>query len=124
MTPDRWKRVEEILDSALKVDPRDRNAFLDETCSRDAELRGEVERLLLESVHANAAPARTESLAPGEILAGRFRVKSLIGRGGMGEVYEAQDELLKEDVALKTLRVDLTRSVSTRSHFQREIQLA
>src|SRR5688572_9878804 len=40
----------------------------------------------------------------GELLAGRFRIVCLIGRGGMGEVYQADDTVLHESIALKTLR--------------------
>jgi serine/threonine protein kinase len=42
-------------------------------------------------------------LAPGALVAGRYRIQSLLGRGGMGEVYAAHDVMLKEDIALKTL---------------------
>jgi tetratricopeptide (TPR) repeat protein len=67
-------------------------------------------------------PAYT--LAEGELVAGRYRITRLIGRGGMGEVYQAQDQLLHEDVALKTMRAELSRNHDYVRRFQKEIQLA
>src|SRR3954471_22043755 len=64
------------------------------------------------------------ALQPGDRLASRYTVTRLIGRGGMGEVYEAVDELLKESIALKTLRGDLSGDEAVVRHFQKEIQLA
>jgi serine/threonine-protein kinase len=58
-----------------------------------------------------AAPSEIDfSLAPGELVAGRYLVTRVLGRGGMGEVYEAADQLLGEPIALKTLRRDLARA--------------
>src|SRR5436309_1263018 len=64
------------------------------------------------------------ALMPGDRLAGRYTVIRLIGRGGMGEVYEALDQLLKESIALKTLRGDFSGDDAVVRHFQKEIQLA
>lgn len=64
------------------------------------------------------------SLSPGELVAGRYRITRVIGRGGMGAVYEAEDELLKEAVALKTLRADLAHDESLAGRFRKEVQLA
>jgi len=63
------------------------------------------------------------SFSAGEIVAGRYRVLKLIGRGGMGEVYEAEDQLLGEYVALKTVRADRA-STHSLARLQKEIQLA
>ena len=65
-----------------------------------------------------------EQLVPGDIIAGRFRIVRLIGRGGMGEVYEAQDTPLHEAVALKTLRADLAGNEEVARRFQKEIELS
>ncbi|HSS52293.1 MAG TPA: serine/threonine-protein kinase, partial [Thermoanaerobaculia bacterium] len=60
----------------------------------------------------------------GELLAGRYRLVRFIARGGMGEVYEAEDLELKEPVALKTVRWDVARDALAVERFKREIQLA
>jgi tetratricopeptide (TPR) repeat protein len=64
------------------------------------------------------------SLAAGELIAGRYLITRMIGRGGMGEVYEAQDRMLHENVALKTMRTDLACNDDYIRRFAREIQLA
>ncbi|MBP7865945.1 MAG: serine/threonine protein kinase [Acidobacteria bacterium] len=60
---------------------------------------------------------------PGELVAGRYRVARFIGRGGVGEVYEVEDEELHGRLALKTLRAD-TAGAEAVGRFKREIQLA
>jgi eukaryotic-like serine/threonine-protein kinase len=61
---------------------------------------------------------------PGEVLAGRFKVLRFIARGGMGEVYEAEDLEFNERVAVKTARVELIQGAHEIERFRREIQLA
>ncbi len=63
-------------------------------------------------------------LEEGELLARRFRIVRFIAAGGMGEVYEAEDTVLGERVALKTLRPELARREDSVRRFTREIQLA
>jgi len=58
------------------------------------------------------------------VLCGRFRIVRLIGKGGMGEVYEAWDLELQEAVALKTLRFEVSGSEIFSARFRREVQLA
>lgn len=58
--------------------------------------------------------AAGSGFAPGTILAHRYRVVSLIGRGGMGEVYRADDLMVGETVALKFLPEALARDESDR----------
>ena len=58
------------------------------------------------------------------MLAGRFRIIRYIARGGMGEVYEAQDLALNERVALKTIRPELAQDEHVLAMFKTEIQLA
>ena len=61
-------------------------------------------------------------LPPGTKLA-RYRIESLLGRGGMGEVYKAHDETLDRDVALKILRPELTTDQEPVLRFKREAKI-
>jgi HAMP domain-containing protein/predicted Ser/Thr protein kinase len=73
------------------------------------------------------APPSTgqQDLAPGHFFAGRYRIESILGRGGMGVVYKATDAQLDETVAIKTLPGDvMTRSPEDLERFKREIRLA
>lgn len=108
----RWERVQHLVEGALELPPHERQAFVDESCAGDAALRAEVLSLLAADV-VDGLPSRwlgalaspeADRFAPGDLLAGRYRIGRLIGRGGMGEVYEADDEELGIVVALKVLR--------------------
>jgi serine/threonine protein kinase len=85
-------------------------------------------REALASDSNNSLAAR--SMAPGQsfqseqLVAGRYKIVRFIGRGGMGEVYEADDLELRERVALKTVRPEAALDRSAIEHFKREIQLA
>src|SRR5215475_11014161 len=82
--------------------------------------------------HANYVPppilterdAGLSAFAPGQTIAERFRVVRFIARGGMGEVYEAEDLELGETVALKTIHVALAERSRTVERFRREIVMA
>ncbi|OGD20372.1 MAG: hypothetical protein A2W03_04855 [Candidatus Aminicenantes bacterium RBG_16_63_16] len=64
------------------------------------------------------------TFSPGQTLAGRFRVSRFIARGGMGEVYEAEDLELGESVALKTVRAEIAADLRALERFKTEIHLA
>jgi eukaryotic-like serine/threonine-protein kinase len=64
------------------------------------------------------------SFLPQTILAKRFRVIRFIARGGMGEVYEAEDTELQERVAVKCIRFEYAQEARASERFRREIQLA
>jgi eukaryotic-like serine/threonine-protein kinase len=66
----------------------------------------------------------TAVFQPTQLLAGRFKVIRFVARGGMGEVYEAQDEELNERVAVKTARFENAQTAHEIERFRREIQLA
>src|SRR5436190_8507567 len=70
------------------------------------------------------APRLHDVLAPGSLLAGRYRIERFIARGGMGEVHAARDELLDVALALKTLRLDLDGDPFRLRLFKRELLLA
>ncbi len=61
---------------------------------------------------------------PGTVLSGRYRIVALLGRGGMGEVYRADDLLIGQAIALKFLTADLGRDESRLERFLREVRLA
>ncbi len=128
MSLERSTRIQELVDSSFDLSLTQLRSFLERECANDPELRAEVERRILERDTVEVpphVPARAcNSLAPGEVVAGRYRITRLTGSGGMGEVYEAFDLLLNEDVALKTLRGDLAHHPSLVHRFQDEILLA
>lgn len=66
----------------------------------------------------------TPTFSPDDLLCGRFRVVRFIARGGMGELYEARDLELNEQVAVKTIRADIAADERVTQRFRREVQLA
>jgi Tol biopolymer transport system component len=136
MTPDRWLQLKQIFQSALERNPAERSAFLRQACAGDPALRSEVESLISshdqagDSIEAMAAEAATEMLSAdqtGSIAGkqiGRYQVLSHIGRGGMGEVFLAQDTSLSRKVAIKLLRSDFTGSEERLRRFRQEAQAA
>jgi serine/threonine protein kinase len=60
----------------------------------------------------------------GELVAGRYRVLRFVDRGGMGEIYAAEDQLVGETIAIKTLRPELAADTRALQRFRRELQLA
>src|SRR5437867_164306 len=136
MTPARWQQVKQIFQSAIERPPSERDGFISEACADDRELRSEVESLISshdqagDSIEAMAAEAATEMLAdeqPGPTLGkhiGHYEVLSLLGRGGMGEVFLAHDTSLGRKVALKLLRSDFTRNEERLRRFRQEARAA
>ena len=71
-----------------------------------------------------SAPPPPSRFPPGLLLAGRFTIVGFLGQGGMGDVYEAEDQELRERVALKTVRPAVLRVPGVIERFRREVQLA
>jgi serine/threonine-protein kinase len=69
-------------------------------------------------------PALPEAFREGAVLAARYRVEALLGRGGMGAVFRVRDLRLEEDVALKVLRADLAADPGYLERLKQEIRLA
>ena len=129
ITPDKWQRAKAVFDAALQRPAEERHSFLTETCRED-DLRAQVEQLLLNHDHAGnflSNPAieiaKAERFAPGAILAGRFKIVRFLGKGGMGEVFEAEDlKMFHRRVALKFLPAELSRDRQALERFEREVR--
>jgi eukaryotic-like serine/threonine-protein kinase len=136
MTPERYRQIGELYHAALEADAAERAALLERACSGDEELRREVESLI--NSHEQAAdfiaePAlavASELLAESEAAAltgrtiARYRVLSLIGTGGMGQVYLAEDTELVRRVALKFLPEYFTHNKDQVQRFRQEARAA
>jgi TolB-like protein/predicted Ser/Thr protein kinase len=134
MTPVRWRQIRELLDRALRLEGAERSAFLDEQCSSDPSLRREVEKLLaaeqelpssfLDSPGAAVAPAFVSTTSSSVLAAGTklgpYTLETLIGAGGMGEVYRARDTRLDRTVAVKVIPRTLSSDPVRRQRFERE----
>src|SRR6476620_7529655 len=136
MKTERWNKVIDLFQSALERPPEERAAFLYEACHGDEDMRREVESLLTSHERAEnfvdvpafeVAPelATTDSAGPlvGKLI-GHYRIESLIGIGGMGEVYLARDERLGRKAALKFLPHTLTTDEAQLSRFKNEARTA
>jgi tetratricopeptide (TPR) repeat protein/TolB-like protein len=115
---DRWHRVEALLDEALELGSGERAAFLETRTNGDAELRAEVERMLVAIEKSGAflqepiarvastliTNAEPPSIPTPEVIE-HYRIVREIGRGGMGTVYLAErTDDIRQSVALKIVR--------------------
>ena len=136
----RWPRIAALLDQALEMPPQERGAFLDRECGGDRDLRAAVEDLLRADAEAGTflgAPVDLSAIdfGPGEDAAaapvadagnlagaviGSYRVVREIGRGGMGVVYEAEQQRPRRSVALKVILGGRFVDAVTVRMFQRE----
>jgi serine/threonine protein kinase len=64
------------------------------------------------------------ALTQGSVIAGRYEILSVLGKGGMGMVYKAHDRMLEEDVAIKVLRAEFANTTEMAKRFRQEIKLA
>ena len=137
MRPERWQRIEALLDSALDLPTGDRVAYLERECAGDAELLREVSAILEAGrrpdpvLDASAArlgapllPNDLVPVAPPERV-GPYRVLRLIGEGGMGSVYLARrdDGHFDQQVALKLVRRGLHLDSRIVRRFREERQI-
>jgi serine/threonine protein kinase/tetratricopeptide (TPR) repeat protein len=144
--------VEQLFEAALALNPEELEAFLQQACGHDEELQQTVEALLVEDANAGSllehppfalltqavmSPGRTltanEALLPpapgrfkpGQVLLDRFVIVRFIAKGGMGEVYEAEDSFLQGvHVALKAILPQIAADPALQQRFEREVLLA
>jgi uncharacterized protein (TIGR02996 family) len=135
-TRELWGRIERLWNAALERAQPERAAFLAEACEGDEELRREVESLLRFDLHAEhfiespalevAAQAQAEAIEESLIgrMIGHYRILSLLGEGGMSEVYLALDTSLERRVALKLLPANFTQDADRLRRFIQEAKAA
>jgi serine/threonine protein kinase len=131
METERWQQVDRLLQSALERPPAEREAFLREACHGDPSLEREVRSLLaahheavsfLESPAIEVAYPTLDSLAEAKHVIGPYHLLELIGEGGMGEVWLAeQKEPVRRRVAVKLIKAGMdTREVVSRFEAERQ----
>src|SRR5215813_5256345 len=134
MSPERWQRIEEIFRTAIDRPAAERGAYLTRACGADEDLRREVLSLIDRDTAEDFIRGRIASIAqaftakPKDDLTGDrvgpYRVTRLIGRGGMGAVYEAErdDEQFRRQVAIKIIKRGMDTDF-VRDRFLRERQI-
>ncbi|MEZ5367433.1 MAG: protein kinase, partial [Bryobacterales bacterium] len=121
MSTELWQRAREVFAEVAELPAERRVDALRERSAGDADVRAAAAELLEKYEKQAAGPTL---LSSGEVIDKRFRVRRLVGRGGMGEVYLCDDIALGEQVALKALRADTGAGADAAARFRREIQLA
>jgi serine/threonine-protein kinase len=135
MSTDRWRQIEELCHGALGVSTEQRTRFIDQACGGDSALREEVESLIAQEPHiaeflsrpaGMIPPLDAPATSPGQLAGlrlGSYQIRSLLGAGGMGEVYRAFDDTLGREVAIKVLPPALTADAEWRLRFEREARV-
>jgi serine/threonine-protein kinase len=136
MKPERWERIDNLLQSALARVPRERSAFLAQACADDELLRQEVESLIASHEDASNFLERPMSEIAADLLVtgharlaagqkiGQYKIIDSLGAGGMGEVYLARDKKLDRNVAIKILNAEFSQDEANLQRFVSEAKAA
>jgi eukaryotic-like serine/threonine-protein kinase len=136
MKAERWKEIDNLFHAALEREPAERAAFVAVACGGDQTLREEVESLLASHnqaasfIESPPADLAADLIADNQIrlvaghAVGPYKIVTLLGTGGMGEVYLAQDLRLSRRVALKLLPAEFTEDEDRIHRFEREARAA
>jgi Tol biopolymer transport system component len=134
MTPERFARISQLYSEAAELSPEARAGYLAQACDGDEEMRREVESLLaeeremgdfmgaaaLKDAAALVTPEAQGTLTGKQV--GHYELLSLIGAGGMGEVYSARDTRIGRKVAVKLLPSDLAQDTDRLRRFEQEVR--
>jgi eukaryotic-like serine/threonine-protein kinase len=132
MTPQQYERLTELFHAALATAPKERAAFVGQLNGSDADLQQELKLML--AAHETALTQNPpDDIAAGMLMAQQhdcvsrttithYEIRSLLGKGGMGEVYLADDLRLLRKVALKILPADAASNQDRMRRFEREAQ--
>jgi serine/threonine-protein kinase len=137
MSETRWEDVKRIVDQAIGTPhPEERRRFLETACEGDKDLRREVESLLrfedgsvstetTTKLRGSSGPSPSGArFQPGTVLSSRYRIIERVGKGGMGEIYHAEDLALDQAIALKFLPPETASDRYARERFRSEVRLA
>ena len=141
VTADRWAEIKAVVAGALETPATDRDAYVKSACGEDAELRREVESLLVAADTGESIPGARAAIESAHLtfvdhaesalraaiertLAKEYEILRPLGRGGMGAVFLARERSLERLVAIKVLRPDLAEAFEGRERFRREARIA
>ncbi len=132
MNQGEWERVKELFERTREMPVEEQAAFLESECSTEPALRQQVERLLAaydtDFMEESILPKAMDQLAsshfqPSQVI-GRYRIGDLIGTGGMGQVFRAEDTELDRPVAFKVLHGDIAENDERVRRFIQEAKAA
>jgi tetratricopeptide (TPR) repeat protein len=134
ISPADWEWLKSRIDLLGSLEQQDREPFLNEVRAQrpdlakflDLLLDAPTRTLIAEPAGVAADPRKHRTFSPGDLIGGRYRVRSAVGAGGMGEVYEVEDTHMPERgaLALKTVRSDLLGNAEIAARFEREVRHA